>query len=579
MNTKNKKFTTLLALVVVFSMLMAAVPAGTVHAAGSAFDGGAWSTPAPVGVGGRPVVIYDNGIYHMWYGSNDGTNKLYHTTSGNPASFPAGTLATFPDASEVNSPAIALEGTTFYMVKYSAGSTQKFSLYTSPVTDGVNWTFVGEVFDGTSLGGIAKIDAPFLFVNGSGIKLYFQTKTSDATPIYKIYRAGTTAATLAGLGTAPFTNAAEVLAPSTSGWDDFRVFQPWVVLDGTTYHMWYGGYSTSNGTMKIGYATSTDGAAWAKSTTNPIIADGAEPSVVKVGNTWHFWYMGAANAVQHMTLVEYPQNIEAQVVSLKSIYHPGDTFQVNIITTAPYLYGVDLHLTYDATKLTAGKVTTLLAGNYTQKTAASGAIDFAYTQLSDTAIVAPNNVLATIEFTVNANVSGDAVFGSVSALFAGNDGFALPGTPTYTLPTIKIAPYTEVRGFVALQGRTNYAGTTVSLTGQTPVVTNLGAQYEFTKLEAGTYGLTMHKDGYLNASATKILGAQSYIVPTVMLLGGDANNDGAISVLDLGAIGTDYLTAGNVSNTTDINGDGTVNILDLTMAGVNYEKTAQTIAW
>ena len=61
-----------------------------------------------------------------------------------------------------------------------------------------------------------------------------------------------------------------ILGPGPAGtWDDYWVFSPEVLFDGTTYHMWYTGY---DGTIRrTGYATSTNRIAWTKYSENPVL--------------------------------------------------------------------------------------------------------------------------------------------------------------------------------------------------------------------------------------------------------------------------------------------------------------------
>ena len=57
------------------------------------------------------------------------------------------------------------------------------------------------------------------------------------------------------------------------GWENFSANMPWVVHDGTSYHMWYIGYSVMAGVAlppAIGYAVSLDGIEWTKDPGNPI---------------------------------------------------------------------------------------------------------------------------------------------------------------------------------------------------------------------------------------------------------------------------------------------------------------------
>ncbi len=94
-----------------------------------------------------------------------------------------------------------------------------------------------------------------------------------------------------------------VVTNGVSGaWDDKQVYSPGVILDGTTYKMWYAGWSTASTSMKIGYATSPDGVVWTKQGSAPVLTPGATgswdangvsyPTVMKDGATYKLWYTG-----------------------------------------------------------------------------------------------------------------------------------------------------------------------------------------------------------------------------------------------------------------------------------------------
>ncbi len=95
-----------------------------------------------------------------------------------------------------------------------------------------------------------------------------------------------------------------VLSPGTSGaWDDDRVGSPSVIYEHGLYKMWYAGYDDS--VWKIGYATSTNGNTWTKYGSNPVLSgtsgewdasDVGDPWVVKIGQTYHMWYVGSTGA-------------------------------------------------------------------------------------------------------------------------------------------------------------------------------------------------------------------------------------------------------------------------------------------
>jgi predicted GH43/DUF377 family glycosyl hydrolase len=93
-----------------------------------------------------------------------------------------------------------------------------------------------------------------------------------------------------------------VLPRGTSGqWDSQLVENPYVLFDGTGYHMWYAG-GTGTGATRIGYAYSSDGINnWAKQP-NPVLEPGPsgswddnnvlQPSVIFDGNSYHMWFGG-----------------------------------------------------------------------------------------------------------------------------------------------------------------------------------------------------------------------------------------------------------------------------------------------
>lgn len=97
-----------------------------------------------------------------------------------------------------------------------------------------------------------------------------------------------------------------VLEPGEHGeWDHDFVFLPSMILDGSTYHMWYAGCGGEPQSCSVGYSTSPDGSVWTKHPDNPVLAPGAEGSwdagVVEPGTvlfdggeTYTMWYYGSA---------------------------------------------------------------------------------------------------------------------------------------------------------------------------------------------------------------------------------------------------------------------------------------------
>jgi predicted GH43/DUF377 family glycosyl hydrolase len=93
-----------------------------------------------------------------------------------------------------------------------------------------------------------------------------------------------------------------VLTPGGAGeWDEFGLWLPSVVHDGTQFHMWYSGFG-GGGIVRGGYATSPDGSVWTKHPDNPVMDLGPAGSwedrhvrpggVVQDGGTFKMWYSG-----------------------------------------------------------------------------------------------------------------------------------------------------------------------------------------------------------------------------------------------------------------------------------------------
>jgi len=91
-----------------------------------------------------------------------------------------------------------------------------------------------------------------------------------------------------------------VLGPGSAGtWDDEDVLVDRVIFDGSVYKMWYSGY---DGTYwRIGYATSPDGFAWTKHSSNPVLDVGPETwnsqvvyrgKVINAASGYKMWYTG-----------------------------------------------------------------------------------------------------------------------------------------------------------------------------------------------------------------------------------------------------------------------------------------------
>jgi hypothetical protein len=95
-----------------------------------------------------------------------------------------------------------------------------------------------------------------------------------------------------------------VLSYEVGEWDYPRVDAPWVIYDGNTYHMWYSGGDIF--AWRIGHAASPDGSVWTKYPEDPVLNWGSAGSwddglvgfcsVILEDSTYKMWYTGG-NAV------------------------------------------------------------------------------------------------------------------------------------------------------------------------------------------------------------------------------------------------------------------------------------------
>ena len=171
-----------------------------------------------------------------------------------------------------------------------------------------------------------------------------------------------------------------------------------------------------------------------------------------------------------------------------------------------------------------------------------------------------------------------------------SDRDALAITHGKTSLHLIIGGYATVSGTVSLQGRITPVNTgRVTLADPNNIFGPYTASFNsatgaFTlsnvKVMPGgsSYQFNISHDLYLgNQTAHTLNPLDNYTAPVARLLGGDANNDGAIDLSDLTCIGGSFGNAPVTCGTTgssDINANGTVNILDLVLTGGNYGLTA-----
>jgi predicted GH43/DUF377 family glycosyl hydrolase len=93
-----------------------------------------------------------------------------------------------------------------------------------------------------------------------------------------------------------------VLSTGINSWDSILVQDPHVIKENGIYYMWYGGNDVGSYGQKVGYAWSSDGINWIKSSANPVLTNGITgewdsntasfPSILNDNGIYKMWYTG-----------------------------------------------------------------------------------------------------------------------------------------------------------------------------------------------------------------------------------------------------------------------------------------------
>lgn len=297
-----------------------------------------------------------------------------------------------------------------------------------------------------------------------------------------------------------------------------------------------------------------------------------------------------------------PQTGCGDIVVTNNTANVGDNVTVQVIANnVADLYGVQAFLQYDSSKLNFSGITLGpgLAPEFGVAMSQPGnQINFSFTQQAPTLPVSGSGiVLATLQFTATApGVAAIEFRTTPQTLFSDDNGFSIgPATKTNGAITVSAPAGTgSVTGTILLQGRSNHSGASADIdpalippfAGSPTALTTSSGAFTLSSVSIGSHTIQGRMIGYLLASKSIAVAAGANSAGSVTLLGGDANMDQVINILDLSYIAARYLQTGPVyspvapANTTpDINGDNVVNILDLSLTASNYLKTSAANPW
>ena len=141
-----------------------------------------------------------------------------------------------------------------------------------------------------------------------------------------------------------------------------------------------------------------------------------------------------------------------------------------------------------------------------------------------------------------------------------------------------ITPRPNVIGIVSLQWRSNPSGVVVQLSGLPTAVTKSDGTYSLAAVPPGMYTIRAYAPGFLPAerSSVEIKPGHTISLPSVTLIGGDANGDGRIDLMDLTLVARNYGLCPPPDSWSDLTGDNCVNLMDLVLVSQNYNLVGPT---
>jgi len=287
--------------------------------------------------------------------------------------------------------------------------------------------------------------------------------------------------------------------------------------------------------------------------------------------------------------------LEAGLLWIEPPYAPlpvGDTVTVDVLVgDVSDLYGAALEISFDPTLLEVvdadaaepgiqiGEGDCPVPDFVVQNTVdnAAGVINYDVISLNPTPPCNGGGLVAKITFRALAAGTSPVQFNSQ---LLSNTGAEAINVATED-GAIEVTDLTTMEGLVELQSRTDHSGAEVCAddgAGQVAcTTTDTTGAYELW-LPDGIYTVTVTFDRYLDGErgGVVVTFGTPVSLPKVKLLGGDANSDCAVNILDLSFMGARYgESCGDpgYDSRADINNDCTINILDLTVAGGNYNMT------
>jgi N-acetylneuraminic acid mutarotase len=193
----------------------------------------------------------------------------------------------------VGGPMVILDGTMYKMWYCSGGDICYATSY-----DGVSWHNHGRVLNGSDNSWGPVLSRASVVLDEGTYEMWY-TGYSPSEQLGRIGYANSSD----GISWTKYEGNPVLTPGGNGGWDDWNVFSPTVVKDGSTYKMWYVAQDSQYSPLRIGYANSSDGISWTKYEGNPVLTPGgnggwddthvSQPFIMKDGDRYNMWYVGS----------------------------------------------------------------------------------------------------------------------------------------------------------------------------------------------------------------------------------------------------------------------------------------------
>ncbi len=263
-----------------------------------------------------PDVLYDNGVYKMWYqGCTSSNCSIGYTTSSDGTTWApyAGNPVLASNRSSWDAsialPRVIHDGAV-YRMWYAGNGRLAIRIGYATSSDGIHWVKYGAwpVFNGTMAWDSLAANTPAVVKVGSLFVMYFSGTDGSGGYGYSMGRATSTD----GIHWTEYAGNPVLVA--RGGWEGNRVHPSWFSVGTSGYDLYYSG-GTVGTPVQIGHATSLDGLTWTEDSANPVLRPDAagswdqwavaHPYLITVGTQTRMYFTGYNDSANILLRIGY----------------------------------------------------------------------------------------------------------------------------------------------------------------------------------------------------------------------------------------------------------------------------------